>query len=290
MNSLKEYIYKYSENKKAIGHFNVSNLEMLKAVTNVAVESGEPVIVGVSEGERDFIGLAEISMLIKNLRESKNLPIFLNADHTYSFEKVKEAILAGFDSVIFDGAGLPIEKNIEESKKCVEFAKNYTRSTGREVLIEGELGFIGKSSQVIEAVPVGAAVDKENMTKPEDALVFVKETGIDLLAPAVGNVHGFILGGGNPDLDINRIEEIKKSVGLPLVLHGGSGIKDDQITSAVKNGCSVVHFSTELRMAWRGGLVKALSENPDEMAPYKYLKVAILDLEKVILNKINLIK
>src|SRR3990167_3618562 len=151
MKLLKECIQEALEKKVAIGHFNISDTNGLWAVFRSAQNLNVPVIIGVSEGERDFVGVRQAAALVKSLREEFQYPIFLNADHTYSLEKIKEAIDAGFDSVIFDGAKLSFEENIKIAKECVEYAKN----SGRDVLVEGELGYIGTSSKILDAIPEG---------------------------------------------------------------------------------------------------------------------------------------
>lgn len=285
MLSLREYIKKAQADKVAIGHFNISTLDGIWAVVDVAKELNVPVIVGVSEGERDYVGVHQVAAIIKSIREERGQAVFLNADHTYSFDRVKEAIDAGFDAVIFDGAQLSFEENVKMTKKCVEYA----RSSGRDVLVEGELGYIGKSSEVMSAVPAGI-----QLTDPEDAKHFALETGVDMLAPAVGNFHGMLEGGVAATLkakkiDPERISDISKETGLPLVLHGGSGQGDDLVREAIKAGVAILHVNTELRSAYRSGLVKSLSDNHDEVAPYKFLKPAKLAMEKVVLEKLQII-
>lgn len=179
MVNLREYIAEARARHSAIGHFNISTLDGVWAVVDAAKELNLPVIIGVSEGERDYVGVQEIAAVVKTIREQRKQVVFLNADHTYSFDRVKEAIDAGFDSVIFDGAQLSFEENVKIAKKCVEYAKQ----SGRDVLVEGELGFIGTSSKILDAIPDGAVVGNDNMTKPEVAAQFVKETGVDMLAP-----------------------------------------------------------------------------------------------------------
>lgn len=288
MNSLRDHIAEARRVGTAIGHFNVSTLDGVFAVADAAAALKSPVIVGVSEGERDYTGVRQIAAVIKSLREERGQPIFLNADHTYSFERVKEAIDAGFDAVIFDGAKLPLIENIEIAKKCVEYAREAGRQTGRDILVEGELGYIGASSKVLDEIPAGAVITEEQMTKPSDASRFVRETGVDLLAPAVGNIHG-VIRGGDPALNTKRVKELSEAVDLPLVLHGASGNTADDIKKCVRNGVAIVHVNTELRLAYRAGLVKHLSENPDEVAPYKYLKPAKLAMQRVIEEKIKII-
>lgn len=278
MKSLKNYILEAKEKGVAIGHFNISNLEALHAIFNVAKKLDLPIIIGVSEGERDFIGIPQVVAVVKSFREQYNYPIFLNADHTYSFERVREAIDAGFDSVIFDGAKLSLEENIIETKKCVEYA----RLCGREVLVEAELGYIGQSSKILDGVPVGV-----ELTSVSDAKKFTEEAGLDLFAPAVGNIHGMLRDVPDPRLDIERVSAISLATGLPLVLHGASGNSKEDIQAAIKAGVAIVHINTEIRIAFKKGLEEGLSKG-DEVAPYKFEAPAITEVEKVVEEKLKI--
>lgn len=284
MKNLKEYISEASESGVAIGHFNISNLEALWGIFNSAKKLGVPVIIGTSEGERDFIGAGQAVALVKSFREQYNYPIFINADHTYSFDRVKEAIDLGYDAVIFDGTELSLEDNLKTTKRCVEYA----RKQSREIIVEAEMGFIGKSSKILDEIPVGVKITEEFLTKAEEAKEFVDKTGVDLIAPAVGNIHGMLKDGKDPALNIERIKEIRKSAGIPLVLHGGSGNSVQDFTDAISAGVSIVHINTEIRSAYRKGLQLALQENPDEIAPYKYLKDAVKAVEKVAEEKLKI--
>ena len=236
MKTLKEYVCEAEKKSVAIGHFNISNIEMVWAVFNAAKNLGVPVIVGVSEGEREFFGARQIVSVIKSLREGEDYPIFLNADHTYSFAKVKEAIDLGFDSVIFDGAKLSFEENVQITKQCVEYA----RKINPNVLVEAELGYIGQSSKVLDAIPEGVDLSL-GLTTGEQAHNFVTSTGVDLFAPAVGNIHGMMRVGHDPRLHIDRIKNIKNSTKSHLVLHGGSGIEDEDFVKAIDAGKPVVY-------------------------------------------------
>lgn len=284
MKTLRECVADAAKNKKAVGHFNISNIEALRGIFNAAKKLDVPVIIGVSEGEREFIGVKQVAALVKSLREEFNYPIFLNADHTYSVEKVKEAIDAGFDSAIFDGAKLSLEENIKLTKECVEYA----RKSGRDVLIEGEIGYIGQSSKVLDEIPDGVDLSTGALTSPEDAARFVEETGADLLAPAVGNFHGMLRGGVDPKLNIERVTEIKKTAKVPLVLHGGSGNSAEDFSDSIDAGVSIVHINTEIRVAYRDALKKSLQEDPDEVAPYKILKPSVRAVEAVVEAKLKL--
>lgn len=284
MKTLREYIADAEAQKIAIGHFNISNLEALHAIFNAARELDVPVIIGTSEGERKFVGVHEAVALVRTLREKYNYPIFLNADHTYSYEGVVEAIDAGYDAVIFDGAKVSHEENIAITKKCVEYARN----CGREVLVEAELGNIGQSSKVIDEIPEGVATDESFLTSVEEAKKFVEETGVDLLAPAVGNMHGVLKGKANPKIDTERIQAIREACGVPLVLHGGSGIVDQDFVDAITAGISIVHINTDIRIAFRDGVAQALANSPDEIAPYRLMKPALEAVQAKVKDRLEL--
>ncbi|MCX6712855.1 MAG: class II fructose-bisphosphate aldolase [Candidatus Vogelbacteria bacterium] len=284
MKKLREVIQEAVDNKVALGHFNISNLEGLWAIFRAAKELKQPVIIGVSEGERDFVGVRQVRALVSSIRDEFDYPIYLNADHTYSFERVKEVIDAGFDAVIFDGSQLSLEENIKITRQCVDYA----RSVNPDILVEGELGYIGTSSKLLDEIPEGAAVTEDTITTAEDAKRFVAETGVDLLAPAVGNIHGMLKSSPDPRLHIDRIKAIREAGGVPLVLHGGSGTVDEDFTSAIKAGVAIVHINTELRVAYRDGLKRSLQEYPDEIAPYKILKEAMLGMKEVTAKRLKL--
>lgn len=282
--SLRETVEEASKKGVAVGHFNISDSTGVWAVFNAARNLKLPVIIGVSEGERDFIGIRQVSAFVKSLREEFEYPVYLNADHTYSFERVKEAIDAGFDSVIFDGAKLSLEENISQTKKCVEYARN----SGRDVLVEGELGYIGQSSKILDGIPEGVGLGEESLTHPDIAKKYVEETGVDLLAPAVGNIHGMLKGGSDPKLNISVVTRVREATKKPLVLHGGSGNSADDFREAIKAGVAIVHINTELRVAYKTGIKLALQENPDEVAPYKLFKPGLQAMTKLVEDKLKL--
>lgn len=305
MVNLKEVIKEAERNKVAIGHFNIANLEMLKAISHVAEKLQLPVIIGTSEGERRFLGIHHSVDLIESYNREHAPPVggegytlFLNADHTYSLDKVREAAEVGYDSIVFDGGKLPFEENIKQTKEAVRIAKKASVGRPAEIIVEGELGYIGQSSKILKELPEGAAIRLEDLPTPEQAEQFVKETGVDMLAPAVGNVHGMftrqspgdggLSGAANPNLQISRIKEIRKAAGVPLVLHGGSGISDEDFIAAIDAGISVIHISTELRVAWRKSFEEALKNNPEEIAPYKLMPEVLKKMEEVIENRLRL--
>jgi len=278
MKTLREYIKDAEEKKVAIGHFNISDSEGFKAVVESAKELGVPVIIGVSEGERDFIGVDEVRAMV-DAERFKEYPVFINADHTYSVEKVKEAVDAGFDAVIIDGAKLSFEENVKLTKEAVMYAK----SKNPEIIVEAELGFIGQSSKIIDAVPDGVSVETE--TKPEDAEKFINETGIDMFAPSVGNIHGMVKT-GEPKLNIELIKAIHERVRIPLVLHGASGNSDEEVRAAIGAGISIVHINTEIRLAYKQGVEEGMKL--DEVAPYKFMAEGVEEMKKVVTAKLKL--
>jgi fructose-bisphosphate aldolase class II len=284
MKTLRQYIKEAGEKGVAVGHFNISNLEILRGIFNGAMKLNVPVIIGTADGERKYVGTKEAVALVKSYRDEYNYPIFLNADHTYTFEGVKECIDAGYDAVIFDGAALPYEENVKITKQCVEYA----RSVNPEIIVEAELGFIGVSSKVLDKLPEGVKITEEFLTKPEDAEKFIEDTGIDMIAPAVGNIHGMLKGGVDPALNIKRIAEIHNAIKIPMVLHGASGNSKEDIQSAIKNGMSVVHVNTEIRVAFRKALEKEMTEKPDDVAPYKYMEETIPAVENIVLEKLKI--
>ena len=283
MKTLRECISEAEANKVAIGHFNISDTEGLHAIFNAARTLNVPVIIGTSEGERDFVGVKQAVALVKSLREEHDYPIFLNADHTYSIEKIKEAVDAGYDAVIFDGTKLPFEENLAKTKEAVEYA----RSVNPEIIVEGEIGYIGTSSKVLDELPegvdpVGAVTTEEEVTR------YVKETGVDLVAPAVGNLHGMLKYGKNPELNIGQISTLRKAGGVPMVLHGGSGISDEDFRAAIEAGISIVHINTEIRIAYRKGIEEVIKENPDEIAPYRLMKKGVEGMAEVVEKRLRL--
>ena len=282
-----ELIKQYQKEGKAIAHFNISNLDQLRVICEVANDLAQPVIIGASEKERDYIGIKMTRILIDEMKKEYNVPIFLNADHTYSLENLEKASLEHYDSIIIDGAKLSYEDNIKEVKECVDFLRNYNKLNGTNILIEAELGYIGQSSSLNESIPEG--VTEENLTNVEQAVDFVYRTGIDLFAPAIGNVHGMLINAPEPRLHPDRVAELKIALpNTPMVLHGASGNTDEDIRECVRSGISIVHINTEIRKAFRDGIKDYLDKNPLEIAPYKFEKAGQEQMRKVVQAKMEL--
>ena len=284
MKPLQQILAEADQQKVAVGHFNISDLVALKAVYLAARELNVPVLVGVSEGERDFIGVHQIAALVRSIREQDGFPIYLNADHTHSIEKAREAAQAGFDSVVFDCSALPFEENVAKTKQAVAEMKAIHPS----ILVEGEIGFIGSSSSIHDKIPDNMSP----MTTPEQASEFVQRTGVDVLAPAVGNMHGMLKsmvdGKTKKHVDPARIAAIKRATRKPLTLHGGSGTDDQGFLDAIEAGITIVHINTELRVAWRRGMDSALASKPDEVVPYKLLPDVVESVKQVAYSRLRL--
>ena len=284
MHALRDVLEQAQKNGVAVGHFNISDLVLLKAVFAAAQKLNVPVIVGLSEGEREFVGARQIGALVRSLREEFDFPIFLNADHTHSLPKAIEAAKAGFDSIVFDLSALPFEENVRQTKEAVEALK----AINPAILIEGEIGDIGTGSEIHDKAPDLT----RGLTSPEQAKQYVDATGIDILAPAVGNMHGMLKsmvhGETTKHLDIPRIAEIKKAVKTFITLHGGSATNDTDFLKAIAAGINIIHINTELRVAWRRGLEEGLAKNPDEVVPYKILPSAVESVKQVVLSRLSL--
>jgi fructose-bisphosphate aldolase, class II len=230
------------------------------------------------------VGTAQIAALVRSLREEFDFPIFLNADHTHSLAKGIEAAKAGFDSIVFDLSALPFAENIRQTKQAVEALKAINPS----MLVEGEIGNIGTGSEIHESAPDLS----KGLSTPEEARQFVEATGVDILAPAVGNMHGMlrsmVQGETKKHLDIGRIAAIKQAAHVFLTLHGGSGTDDQDFRKAIAAGINIVHINTELRVAWRRGLENSLAAKPDEVVPYKILPSVVDSVKQVVASRLRL--
>src|ERR1700678_3583908 len=225
MQPLRNVLEEAQSNGVAVGHFNVSDWILLKAVFASAQELKVPVIVGASEGERAFLGVSQIAAVVRSLPEEHSEPIFLNADHTHSLDSAIAAAKAGFDSIVYDLSALPFDENVKQTRQAVVALK----SINPAILVEGEIGNIGTGSEIHESV-----LDySKDLSTPEEAKQFVESTGVDILAPAVGNTHGMlqtmVQGNVRKRLDLTRIREIKRATRSLLTLHGGSGTEDHDL-------------------------------------------------------------
>lgn len=277
---LKEIFAKAHDADYAIGHFNFCDSVVMRAVVEVCQELKSPVFVGTSEGEAKFLGYHQAVALRDAWRKETGLPVFLNADHHKSFERAKEAIDAGYDSVQLDGTEISLEENIALTKKVVEYA----RSVNPEISVEGEIGYIRGSSELIKSV---VEIKPEDMTSPEEAKRFVEETGVDRFAVVIGNIHGITLN-GNPKLNIERLKEIRDAIpAMPLTLHGGSGIADADIKATLSIGMSNIHINTDIRVAFARALQSTWNKDPDLTTPYKFFAPSAEAAKEVIRERLR---
>lgn len=275
----KDWLEKAKREKFAIGAFNVGNLETFKAVVQAASNKKSPVIIESSPGETSFLGADNIVDLAKNYSQDLGIPILVNLDHAESLEQCLEGIKAGYDLIHFDGSKLPLDQNLEITKKVVETAHQ------KDLIVEGEMDHIIGSSQVHE----GSATEviAQNMfTDPQKAADFVKVSGIDMLAVFFGNVHGIFKQGGE-NLDLELLQKIASATNCYLSLHGGSGISNEQVQEAIKLGIVKVNINTQMRQAFRDELEEELKDNPDEYAMYKLEPQVIEAVQKVVEDKIE---
>lgn len=240
----------------AVGAFNANNMEIVQAIAMAAEKEQAPVIMQASQGAIKYAGLEYIIGLVKIAAESTRVPIALHLDHGTSFDQVVRCIRGGFSSVMFDGSQLSLEENIRITNKVLDMA----RPIG--VSVEAELGKIGGTEDDI-------SVKESLYTEPHEAEVFVKETGVDALAIAIGTAHGQYK--GEPKLDFERLEKIRKLVNIPIVLHGSSGVPDAAITKAISLGIRKVNIDTNIREAFVARVKQELDKNPSEIDPRKLL-------------------
>lgn len=264
---MKEMLEKAKEEKYAVPQFNINNLEWTRFILEECEILKSPVILGVSEGAMKYMGgFKTVKDIVVNLIEYLNItvPVALHLDHGSSFELCKEAINAGFTSVMIDASKYELDENIKITKKVVLYAKK------KNITVEAEIGHVGGDS--IEVLY--ADVDESE--------TFSKKTGVDFLAPALGSVHGLYK--GEPKLNFERMQEISKRTNLPLVLHGGTGIYDDQIRKAIKCGICKINFNTELQIAWNNALREKLKKDKS-YDPRKVIKMGEDALKKSVKEK-----
>ncbi len=286
MDDLRAILLRATKEKWATGHFNVSELDHMRAITEACKEVGASAIIGTSEGERKHMGVLEAVALRDALRREFGIPVFLNADHSKSVETAKAAIDAGYDSIHIDLSAKSFEENVAGTREVIEYAKLKTQNS-KLISVEGELGYLkGESKVQNEKIEV----NPDDYTKPEEAKEFVEKTGVDRLAIVVGNIHGISL--DEPALDIERIRAIRAAVPeeLALVLHAGSGIPDEQIRAAIAAGIANIHINTDLRVAYAGALKDAIAAHPDEVAMYKLDAPALGAMKKMVVEKLILFK
>lgn len=273
----KEILEKAKQGNYAVPHFNINNLEWTRYILEEMQELNSDVILGVSEGAIKYMGgVNVVANLVKSLIKDLNIQIdvVLHLDHGSSFEICQKCIDAGFTSVMIDASHYPLLENINITKRVVEYAHS------KNVTVEAEIGQIGGSEDDMEG--------KNYNAKLEDVITLVNSTHIDSIAPALGSVHGLYK--GKPNLDFITMKKISENVSIPLVLHGGTGIPDNLIQKAIRNGINKININTELQIAWASEVRKFLKENETAYDPRKVITSGEKAIKKVVKEKTKLFK
>jgi len=277
---LEELIKEAKGSDYAIGAFNIENLETTLGVVRAAVNKRAPIILQVSETSIEYAGLKTITSIVQSVAyaESGDIPIALHLDHGKSFRSVAECVRAGFSSIMMDASDMPLTENIILTKQAVDFAHR------KGVWAQGEIGIV-KGLEELDP----EERDKV-MTKPDEAENFVKQTGVDSLAVAVGNVHGVIkMKKGNPGINLEKLEAIHKAIpDIPLVMHGASGVPGEQIRESIARGITIINIDTELRMSFSNALRDTLIHNPQMIDPREVLTPSIKAIQRVVEAKIEM--
>lgn len=278
----RDWLEKAKKEHFAIPALNAGTLEVLKAITEAAVEARSPVIIETAIGETKWMEAENILCLCRNYSDKYKVPIIINLDHAYTWEDVQPGLQAGFDLIHFDGSKLPYQENVETAKKVV------AQAHANNQLVEGEMDRIpGEGSELHAAGSVDQTVIDQGKSTPENAAKFVSETGVDIFASFFGNVHG-ITEGYTPRLDIQLLTKIQQAIpDTFLSMHGSSGTPDDQVRAAVAGPVVKVNVNTELRLAYRQALEKVLAEKK-ELAPYKFFPPVVEEVKKQALRWIDL--
>lgn len=274
--TLKEVLADAQRGKYAVGAFNANNMEIVQAIVEAAEEERSPVILQASQGAIKYAGIEFITVMVKIAAEKATVPVVLHLDHGTGFEQLMQCIRHGFSSIMVDGSHYPLKENIALTKKVVEIA----RAVG--VSVEAELGRIGGTEDNI------SVSEKEAFfTDPEEARIFVEETGVDALAVAIGTAHGQYK--GEPKLDFPRLEKIHAMLlDTPLVLHGSSGVPDESIKMAIERGVRKINIDTNLREAFVAGMREVISAKPNEIDPRKILGPGKERMKEVVKEKMRL--
>ncbi len=294
--STKKILYKAHKGNYAVPHFNINNMEILQGVVQAGVNLKSPLILATSEGAIKYAGINFLYELTKTASELAKIPIALHLDHGRDLDTIKKCVKLGYSSVMFDGSHLDFEDNVKITKKIVKLAHK------KGISVEAELGTIGGTEDLVSA-------RKIIYTNPEMASEFVKRTGCDFLAVAIGTSHGAYKFKGKADLRHDILKEIKKKVKVPLVLHGASGVPEkvvkqaqkygaklsgvygvpnSQIKKAIKNGINKINTDTDLRLAFDAAVRKFLKQKPKDFDPRHILGPAREKIRKVAEERIKL--
>lgn len=269
----KELLLDAQKRGYAVGAFNVENMEMVMAVIAAAEETGSPVIMQTTPGTVRFAGLDYYLANAAAAAKRAAVPVVMHLDHGNSFELAMEAYRTGYTSIMIDGSKLSFEDNIALTRRVAEACHP------GGIPVEGELGRVGGKEDDLQNA------DENPYTDPEEALEFVRRTGVDSLAVGIGTSHGVYK--GIPRVNVERLSEIRELVDVPLVLHGTSGVPDEQVRDCVRRGICKVNYATDLRIAFTKGVREYLRENPDAFDPKKYAAPGIQKVKQYVMQKME---
>lgn len=299
LTSTKEILYKADREGYAVGAFNINNMETLIAIIEGAEEMNSPVIIEVSESAIQYMGIEMVSSMVKTAAEKTRIPVALHLDHGKKWETIICAIKNGFTSVMIDASDKPFQENLQITKKVVEVA----HAAG--ISVEAELGrLVGIEDNI--------SVSKREafLVNPDEAKIFVEQSGIDFLAPAIGTSHGAFKFKGESKLDFEKLKQVKETTRIPLVLHGASsvnknllseakkwgldlkgarGVEDEILIRAVKEGINKVNTDTDLRIAFTTAVRKVISTEPSTFDPRKILGPAREAIKKTVKERIKVL-
>lgn len=268
----KEMLLKAQQGGYAVGAFNAENMEMVKAIIQAAEELKAPVMIQTTPSTVKYGTLDTYAAIVAAEAKKASVPVCLHLDHGSSFELAMQAMQAGYTSVMIDGSKYDFEGNVEVSKKVADVA------SALDIPCEAELGKVGGKEDDLEA-------EADTNTDPQEAKEFVERTGVTSLAVAIGTAHGFYV--GTPVLDKERLSEIRKVVDIPLVLHGASGLTDEDVSDCVKRGICKVNFATELRAAFSKAVKETFEENPGVIDPKVYNKAGIAAVKELVMGRMK---
>lgn len=275
--TLKEVLKEANDLNMAVGAFNTHNLEMLPVIIKAAVKEKTPVIVQTSCGTANYIGHKNLVSICKSMADEYGAEVVLHLDHAKDYDEIRKAIDAGYSSVMFDGSSLPLKENILGTKRVVAYAKKYG------VSVEAELGTVGGTEDGI-----AVAQDEVRYTDPADAVEFVKQTGIDALAVAIGTNHGQYKSKTN--INFERLKEIKDVVDIPLVIHGGTGVKEEDVKKVIDLGIRKFNVGTELLVGWNRESKACYDEHKENISNRENVVPCLNVIEEIVSRKIKLFK
>lgn len=261
----------------AVGAFAIHNLEIIRGVIEAAEAKKMPVILQTTPGTVNYLGVQQVSGMVQTAAENSTVPVALHLDHGDQFSTIICCLRAGYSSIMIDASELPYEENVQYVQKVVEAAHAV------DVPVEAELGTVGRADKEVKEDEAASG-----LTDPAAAEAFVERTNIDSLAPAFGTAHGHYA--NKPVLDFARLRDISNRIQRPVVMHGASGISDEDLRKAIQGGVSKINFSTELKTAFVDELQRFLNDNPEQRDPRKYFVTAREQVTEIAKHKMDILQ